>query len=193
MRQREKAIAKLAETLRGPQPPPKTLKRPKFRPSPLDVGDVVHVRNEEAEALFVVVGLIRTGPGCSPVVAELLWEGGDIPDAAALKSMPLIHGDPSDALAAIVREVTGTQYEGPVPQLWCVDCPTRGQRALKHHGTVIATGIVGRDAGDLARLQRDAYEGYPSMSGSTWDRISRSHDLAFHDRMVEVTRRVYGL
>ena len=44
--QREKALQALAEKLRGPQPPPKTLKRPKFRPSPLDVGDVVHVRSD---------------------------------------------------------------------------------------------------------------------------------------------------
>lgn len=88
-RQRAAALAKLAARLRGPQSPPKTLKRPKFRPSPLETGDVVHIHGDEgAEGLFVVVALKpwRDPPGTIPVIAELLWDGGEIPPTSSGRS-----------------------------------------------------------------------------------------------------------
>lgn len=97
-KQREKVLAKLAEKLRGPQPPPKTLKRPKFRPSPLDVGDVVLIRGDEGEGLLVVVGHWTSAnpPASNPVLAQLLWDGGEIPDAETLSTLPLLHDDVDD-------------------------------------------------------------------------------------------------
>lgn len=89
-RQREKVLRTLGEKLRGPQPAPKTIRRPKLRLSPLDVGDVVRVRGARTgEALFVVVDIADTYPpgSTSPVVAGLLWDGDDVPDDTTL-AMP---------------------------------------------------------------------------------------------------------
>jgi hypothetical protein len=192
-KQREKVLAKLAEKLRGPQPPPKTLKRPKFRPSPLDVGDVVHVRNDDVEALFVVVGLMqwRDPPGTIPVLAEFLWEGGPIPDVEALQTMPLVHDDPDTP--DFIRAATGARYEGPVPHLWWVTCPARGKHAFKHSGEVVATGVLRPDAGDHTRDQSRGFGDGPSMSGGDWDSIAYFTTGSWHARMVETTKQVYGL
>jgi hypothetical protein len=194
-KQREKAFAKLAEKLRGPQPAPKTLKRPTFRPSPLDIGDVVHVRNDDAEALFVVVDLKQWNdpPGTIPVLAEFLWEGGTIPDVETLGTMPLVHVDPVGEDEDFFRSLTGAEYRGPVPHLWWVTCPTRGKHAFKHYGTVVAKGVLRQDAGDHLRDQSRGFGDGPSVSSADWDDIALLTTWPFHDRMVETTRRLYGL
>lgn len=198
-KQREQVLAKLAEKLGGPQPAPKTLKRAKFRPSPLDVGDVVHVRNqignEENEALFVVVDLMQwhNPPGTIPVLAQFLWHGGPIPDVETLKTMPLIHEELVGPDGDFWRELTGAKYQGPVPHLWWVTCPTRGKYAFKHYGTVVTTGVLRPDAGDHLRDQSRGFGDGPSVSWGSWDSIAYFSGGEWYARMVEATKRVYGL
>jgi hypothetical protein len=198
-RPREKALRALAEKLRGPQPAPKTLKRPKPRYSPLDVGDVVHVRGEDAQGLFVVVGLAQTWspPGNEPVLAELLWDGGDIPDVEGLKRLPLLHEDDPGA-RSVRREVMGLEpagdvVDGPVQHFQQVTCPSRGKYALANYGEVVAKGVLRPDAADHLRDQSRGFDDGPSVSGGGWDTLAAFMTGPWHDRMVETTRRVYGL
>jgi len=155
----------------------------------------VHVRNDDAEGLFVVVDLMQWSdpPGTIPVLAELLWHGGPIPETETLKTMPLVHVDPVDGLSDLAREITGAQYQGPVPHLWWVTCPTRGKHTFKQYGVVVAKGVLRPDAGDHMRDQSRGFGDGPSISGSQWDTLAYFTTGSWHDDMVETTRRVYGL
>lgn len=188
-KQREKVLAKLAEKLRGPQPPPRTLRRPKFRSSPLDVGDVVHVRNEEGQGLFVVVALARSWspPGEEPILAQLFWDGTEIPDDATLATLPLVHEEPEP----FVLELHSAQYDGPV-QVFCqVDSPTRGKNAFAHYGTLVARGVTRPDAADPMRDQSRGFGDGPVVYGTSWGGLLVGEE--WYARRVEATRRVYGL
>jgi hypothetical protein len=136
-KQRAKALDRLATKLRGPQKLPVTLKRPRPRASRLGVGDVVHVRGEGGEALFVVVELGEGWPPGStePVVATLAWIGGALPTAEEMESLPLVL-DPEES-----------RRRRPVVLLEKVLMASRGQLALAPFGEVVATGVRRRDAG----------------------------------------------
>jgi hypothetical protein len=109
------------------------LKRPKLRESPLDVGDVVHVRGELTDGLFVVVGILGVSFGRCPVLAELLWDGGAIPDDETLARLPLLHEEDPISLNDVTR---------PVQHFWWVDCPSRGKNALANFGEVVARDVL---------------------------------------------------
>jgi hypothetical protein len=188
VRAREKALAALAKKLRGPQPPPKTLKRPKPRVSPLEIGDVVHVRGERAEGLLVVVGMAETSVGTEPVLAELLWEGGEVPDVETLKRLPLLHEEEPPAVKLGLNEDTG-----PVPHFWQIDCPSRGKRAFSNFGSVVASGVVRADAADHLRDQSRGFADGPSVSGGGWDTLAAFMGAPWHTRLVETTRRIHGV
>ena len=68
------------------------------------------------------------------MVAQLLWDGAEIPDEATLATLPLLYEEPDQ----FVLEIHGARYEGPVQVLHQVDCPTRGKYAFVHYGTVVA-------------------------------------------------------
>ena len=183
-RAREKALAALAEKLRGPQPAPKTLKRPKPRVSPLDIGDVVHVRGDRAEGLFVVVGIAQMSDGTEPVLAELLWDGGAIPDEETLARLPLLHEENPISLNEVTK---------PVQHFWLVDCPTRGKNALSNFGEVVARGVMRPDAADHRCDQSSGFADGPAISGGTWDTIAAFMDGPWHQRLVEATRRITSI
>lgn len=185
IRAREKAFAALAEKLRGPQPPPRRPKRPKPRVSPLEIGDVVHVRGERAEGLFVVVAIAGDGAGgTEPVLAQLLWEGGPIPDVETLKRLPLLHEQDPISL---------NEVAGPVQHFWEVDCPSRGPRALFNFGGVVAKGVLRPDAADHLHDQSRGFADGPSISLSSWDTIADFMGYPWHNRLIETTRRISGL
>jgi hypothetical protein len=185
-RAREKALATLAEKLCGPQPAPKTPKRPKPRVSPLEIGDVVHVRGEREEGLFVVVGIAETSLGTEPVLAELLWEGGRVPDVETLKRLPLLHEE--EPISSFLNEITR-----PVQHFWQVDCPSRGKRALSNFGSVVAKGVLRADAADHLRDQSRGFADGPSVSGGGWDTLAAFMGGPWHTRLVETTRRIHGI
>ena len=83
------------------------------------------------------------------MLAELLWDGGELPDVETLKTMPLVHEDPVDATRTGGRH--GSQYEGPSRTSGGSTAPSRGPRAFKHHGEVVAKGVLRPDAGDQTR------------------------------------------
>lgn len=181
VRAREKALTALAEKLRGPQPAPKTLKRPKPQMSPLDIGDVVHVRGKRRDGLFVVVGIAQTTEGSDPVLAELLWDGGPIPDEETLARLPILHEpDPTS-----FNDVTQ-----PVQHFWVVDCPSRGKNALSNFGEVVVRGVMRPDAADHRRDQSRGFADGPAISLGTWDTIAAFMGEAWHLRLVETTRRM---
>jgi hypothetical protein len=184
VRAREKALAALAEKLRGPQPTPKTPKRPKPRASPLEIGDVVHVRGERAEGLFVVVAVAETSTGTEPVLAQLLWEGGRVPDVETLKQLPLLHEE---------HPITSNKVARPVQHFWQIDCPSRGKRALSNFGSIVARGVLRADAADHLRDQSRGFADGPSISGGGWDTLAAFMGYPWHRRLVETTRRIYGV
>jgi hypothetical protein len=180
-RRRAKALEKLAAELRGPQPAPKTLKRPRPQTTKLEIGDVVHIRGERAEAHYVVVELVRYSYGICPVVAELLWDGGEIPDHETLARLPLLH-----------EEVFRNEATRPVQHFWSVDDPSRGKRALSNFGLVVARGVLRPDAADVLRDQSRGFADGPTVSGSDWEGMAAFLGGPWHRRLVETTRRLNG-
>ena len=92
-RQRERVLERLAVKLRGPQPKPMRLRRPRSLSVPFDVGDVVRVHGEagEDDALVLVVGHVDgQGVDRAPVVAALDWDGAGIPGADALARLRIL-------------------------------------------------------------------------------------------------------
>lgn len=87
----------------------------------------------------------------------------------------------------------GSEYTGPVQHLWTVDYPTSGKYALANHGEVVAKDIVRPAAADHTRDQSRGFADGPSISGGGWDTVAAFMTGPVHDRMVETTRRVYGL
>ena len=182
-RQREKVLRTLGEKLRGAQPPPKTLRRPKPRRSPLDVGDVVRVRGERTgEALFVVVAMADTYPpgSTSPVVAGLLWDGGDVPDDTTLASLPILHD-------AEPPPFHPTKVVPPHQLLHVVHSPMRGKRALDNVGEVVAKGV---DRPDAADYRDDGRRDGPRVGYCDWIFLTRWIGESWHQRCVDVTRRM---
>jgi hypothetical protein len=182
-RGRERALRTLAEQLRGPQPRPKTLRRPKPRASPLDTGDVVRLRGTRTgEALFVVVDQADTYPpgSTSPVLAALLWEGGDVPDDLTLAHLPILH----DAEAPPFNP-----DKAPPPRqlLHVVQSPARGKHALAHFGEVVAKGIDRPDAAD--HREDDRRDG-PRVDYCGWAFLANWIGESWYDRCVDVTRRM---
>jgi hypothetical protein len=186
-RKREQVLQDLSEKLRGPQPARKTLKPPKPRLTRLEVGDVVHLRGERGEGLFVVTDLVRDSAGTSPVVAELLWDGREIADVETLARLPLLHEeDPISREHLRLLHVVRT-----VPLLWIVDDPSRGKRALRNFGEVVAKGVLRPDAADALQDQSRGFADGPAVSGGGWDTIAAFIGGPWHERCVAATRGVF--
>jgi len=96
-RRREQVLRRLATKLRAPQPEPKRLRPPSLVAAvPFNLGDVIRLRNPDngSEALFIVVDHIsesgRRSAVPPPVLEVLLWEGGEVPSADELVTMPVL-------------------------------------------------------------------------------------------------------
>ena len=180
-RQRERALARLAEKLRAPPRPPTKLRRPKPQLSPLAVGDVVRIRSENRsrEALFVVVDHADAYPPGStqPVVATLLWPGGHLPSADEMARLPLL-----------LEEPQGPRRK-PAVHLSAVICPVRGKLALENFGDIVARGVVRRDAPDY---RRSGTRGGPALFYSSWLNLAAWVGGSWYERCVELTTREVG-
>jgi hypothetical protein len=119
-RQRARVLERLAAKLRGPQPKPKRLRRPKALSVPLEVGDVVRVRPQregENEALVVVVGHGEgLAPGeLNPIVAPLAWEGRKVPKRDRIARLPFLPDpvSPDRPLLILVSTFSKKDVFGP--------------------------------------------------------------------------------
>jgi hypothetical protein len=140
-RQRGRVLEGLAGKLRGPQPKPKRLRRSPDYSVPFDVGDVVHVYDEDRqhEALVVVVGHVEEARDRPPVVAALDWEDDVSLDPAALARLRIVadHYAPDRQLLIAVLTTSKQDAFGP------------------HVGEVVAKGVRPRgrvDPRDFAHL-----------------------------------------
>jgi hypothetical protein len=141
-KRRQKALESLASKLRGPQPAPKLLRRPKALGVAFDVGDVIYLRNPDtgAEALAVVVDHNHDTSFPSPVIEMLLWEGATIPAASELATLPTLL-----TTVPLLREDAPNRIR---PRLQVV--VTGGKKNIfgPHIGRVIAKGINRNPSGD---------------------------------------------
>lgn len=170
-KRREKVLERLAERLRGPQRPPTKLRRPAVRTSLLSVGDVVHIRGEAGEGLFVTVDVAAAHPPGStePVLATLLWEGGPLPSREEMARLPLLMDDRDDR-------------RGPRLSLTVAFTPTHGKLALATFGEVVERGVARPDVDLEAERPYDSY--------ATWLFLSRWVGGPWFGRCVELTRRL---
>lgn len=180
-KQRSKALHRLAAKLRAPQKPPVALRRPRPRVSPLELGDVVHVRGEsgKSDGMFVVVDHADGWPPGSTdaVLATLLWTGGPLPSREEMVSLPLVLDDEEGARPVL-------------PTLHVVHSPGRGKLALANFGQVVERGIRRDDAPD--HRGADARRG-PRVGYCTWLFLAGWVEGEWFRRCVELTRRQNGL
>jgi hypothetical protein len=132
----------------------------------------------------VAVGIAQTPDGTEPVLAELLWEGGQLPELETLTRLPLLHEAEPVSLNTVTR---------PVQHFWQIDCPSRGKRTLSHFGSMVATGVLRPDAADHRRDQSRGFADGPSISAGGWDTLAAFIGSPWHHRLVIATRQVYGL
>ena len=161
-RQRSKVLDDLATKLAGPPRAPTRMVRPKPYGSPLGIGDVVHLTDPESGrgALLMVIGTIEGYPPTSvwPVVAALLWRGGNLPDPADLTTLPFLLEEYDGPWAK-------TRPHAPVVSLFAIPSPPRGKRAMPPSANVIARGITRSDLPIFEKVQR---EGGPPFFYSSW-------------------------
>ena len=148
--ERDRVLDRLAAKLRGPQRAPTRTRRPTPFRSPFAIGDVVRIGGKQGhrDGLFVVIGETEAYPPGStqPVVATLSWAGGDLPSPGDLAHLPLL----IDAHEWPGRDRTDVMLQA-------VLSPPRGRLALTNFGSVVAHGVMRRDA-----PVRRAWEGHAS-------------------------------
>jgi hypothetical protein len=149
-RRRQRVLARLADKLRGPQPPPKRLRPP--RPPPgvrFDIGDVVHLRDGEsgAEALAVVVDEEEYPRGSfQPVIEVLLWEGGPLPSRREMERLPCVMHD-----GLSTQDLAAGRSAPLRPHLVVAGSYRRDQVFGPHLGRVVERGINRKPSGDYRR------------------------------------------
>ena len=139
---RARALARLADKLRGPQPRPKRLRGPRPGPDPgVEIGDVLLVRHGESRrwALFCVVAIEQDHGSRHPTVLGLFTDDvADVPTASEIAKLPYLsavdirgaHDDlPSSAL---VDE----------PMVWSCAVYRSGDEFGAHIGEIIARGVT---------------------------------------------------
>jgi hypothetical protein len=88
---RRRVLERLANKLRGPQPAPKKLRRPRPLITPFDVGDVLLINGKEGgRALCIVVGHHARDPSgkVDAVIEWLAWDGTTWPLDVPLDALP---------------------------------------------------------------------------------------------------------
>jgi hypothetical protein len=112
-RQRARVLDRLGAKLRGPQPKPKRLRRPPDVAVRFDVGDVVHVYDEdrEHEALVVVVGHVEEARERPPVVAALDWDEDVSLDPEALARLRVVEDHYAPARRLLIAVVTTSRRD----------------------------------------------------------------------------------
>jgi hypothetical protein len=158
-RRRQQALEELAAKMRGPQPRPTQLRRPKPHSSPLDIGDVVLIRGEDgaSRGLFVVVHHAEGDPPGStdPVVAALLWTGGPLPSEEEMSRLPLLVDEP---LSFKIDHPVVTFYQ-------VVRDPARGKMALSNFGEIVPHRVARPDSRRIREASVAASSASPTQDG----------------------------
>jgi hypothetical protein len=134
-RSRRRALNRLAERLRGPQPAPKRLRR---RAAPPDAGvergDVLRIDAPDGSrsALFAVVHLGRDRN--DPILLALDWRGGEVPGPERLATLPSL-------CDSRLTPGMGGPLEVASPILLSVLVATPADAFGPHVGAVVARGI----------------------------------------------------
>ena len=136
-RRRERVLADLAETLKGPQRAPTVIKRPLAHVSPAVIGDLVVVRgsgSRHRELAFVVVGVTSGWPrgSTAPELIGLSWDPSDIATRSSVDASSFLRSCPHPQ---------NVLQDGERIDVWNVQGPTRGPKAFKHHARVAASGL----------------------------------------------------
>lgn len=190
-RQREKVLERLAAKLRGPQPKPKRLRPPRSFGVPIDVGDVVLVRNQEsgASALFAAVDRsVGRGRDPWPNVEPLLWHGPDVPAPDELQRMPALAEEA--LLPRRWERMTDAERAAawPLRTKLFVAATTRKDEVFGPHiGEVVARGIA-RDP--YGHYESDSAEGVVWTAVESWVEIAEWVGSENHRRAVELTEAV---
>lgn len=186
-RQREEALERLAANLRGPQPKPKRIRPRGHLPNPLEVGDVVLVRNVEegAEALFGVVdeNLTREGER-EPVVEALLWEGGELPDPVELAERTALLDE--GVLGDVSERPPGQPIAPLQPLMFVVSTMSKSEVFGPHIGEVVAKGVSRAPSADFRA--RNEFGGDAYAIGCNWPFLVAWIAAEYYQRMVELTR-----
>lgn len=171
-RQRARVLDRLAKKLRGPQPKPKRLRRPKALSVALEVGDVVRVRAQrdgEHDALVVVVGHDDgLAPGERyPIVAPLDWDGDELPERDRIAALALLPDpiSPEEPLLILVstfskKDVLGPHLGEVVTHGVAVDVQADPDRVRRHMGWRVVAASA-QEAQLMARYRAET-DGHPA-------------------------------
>lgn len=183
---RARALARLADQLRGPQPKPKRLRGPRKGPAPgVDAGDVVRVFSTDRtrSMLFAVLDLRTVDNTTWPTVLALAWDGtGDVPPAAAIPRLPYLSSVDLTALdgdAASDRDVAGAS-----PEVFSLMASRPGDEFTSAIGEVVARGVRFPAFDDIGP-PGDHRGGWPSVVGYLDDDVYALH--------LDATRRRVAL
>ena len=171
VRARERALTALASKLTGPQNAPTTLKRPRPRLTPFEIGDVAVVRNPETGATAVLIA-IAIADSWPPGSTDAVWSHllcADPPSLShtALKSAPYL-----------LRVVQGDNPDDPRPLVEQVHGASRGRLAFKTYGEIVARGVTRDDVPDVPfdRLHTN-WANVAAFAGSEWQQRCRDRTL----------------
>lgn len=104
---RKKALAKLRETLTGPQKVPTTVRRPWAHVTDLSPGDVLAYRRPRGEyVLFRVARLDEHRIGTAPILRQLDWNKASLPSERRLRRLkPLPETSPGSEVPSVSYRV----------------------------------------------------------------------------------------
>ncbi|WP_090851392.1 DUF4259 domain-containing protein [Nocardioides lianchengensis] len=86
---RKAALTKLRETLSGPQPARKTVKRPWRDDTELRAGDVLSFESRDSLRLLRVLRVDDDRVGAAPILALLDWDGSRVPSDRKLRRLKI--------------------------------------------------------------------------------------------------------
>jgi hypothetical protein len=181
-RQREKALVRLAEKLRGPQPKPKRIRRTSPPALRFDVGDAVHLRMGDGWTNLIAIVIANTDGyprgNIDPVVELVIWEEDRPPTATELSQLP-----------CVLTEIGYLRADRPSrirPHLFVLLTPTKKQRFGTHIGEIVARGVSRTPPGDLVK---NFNSGAFAKTYTTWEGLIQiiGGDKFQHD--LDLSRR----
>jgi hypothetical protein len=174
-RQRQRVLDRLADKLKGPQPKPKRLRRPKPLGVSFELGDVIRLRSESGkrEALAVVVAQNDGFPRgtVNPVVELLAWDGGALPTRAEMRTMPKVKhlNDLAPGRKPYLR-----------PHLWVVFTARKNQIFGPEFGEVVERGVDRAPSGDPRCTDVNSEVGATSL---TWPSLCAYLDNEYAEEL----------
>ena len=174
---RERALRRLGERLRGPQPPPKRL-RARAGPDPgVEVGDIVRLWNARRtrSALFAVIGMREHRRQRWPRLLGLFWDNGRVPSAAKLARLPYLS---EVDLSAFDGDEPPDHMTVAFPHVVTVIVARRGDELRPEIGEVVAHGVERMEQFDRP---------FDTMTG--WQGVTALLDGRGFDIFLAVTRR----